>query len=357
MTKKFKPLRQNQFPQTKNIKFIIGLEKQASAMFKLVAASIVKDIAAHFKSNKLAKADRLPKGWLGEVPKINIDLEKIVNPVMKKHMDALRWLLYGDAAGKDAKAAAKDVGIKAKAIPGLLPSSYLASIDAQRDYYTEVMGKPAPEMDKDLLLQSMKELMVRTQKFLDEFSMKFGNGLTEALQKNIDEQNYTNVSQALLMAHEAVDTGSTGAEAIEGVASEFEGLDLPKIRVDISGIVEQVGANWDLFANANIGMASSVGTHQAMNQIYGSNTSDIKVVLMTNENEKVCPFCAEKSRLITGQYIYYDLTDFKPTGYNYGKKRKEWELQIPPEHPRCYCTLIYVPSGFFVDKDHTLKKI
>jgi len=362
MLKNFKPITQRQFPQTKNIKFITELEKQAKSAFKIVAKSVVKEIAQHFrherlaKSGVLSKADKLPRGWTGEVNKINIDLEKIVSPVMKKHINALRWLLYGDMAGKEAKQAAKDVGIKAKAIPGLLPSAYLQSIDAQRDYFEMVTGDEAPEIQKDLILESMKELMKRTQKFLDEFSLKFGNGITEVIQKEIDEQNYTNISQTLLTAHDKMDEGLTGTEAL-AETDEFSGLELPKIEIGLKGILESVGVNWDRFANANIGNAAGVGTHQAMNEIYGQEDGDIRCVLLIHEDERLCDWCNKHSKKPDGSWIYYKLSDFKPAGYNYGRKKADWQLCIPAIHPRCRCTIGYAPVGFEFKPDGTLVKI
>ena len=348
---------QKDLPQSKNIKFIISLEKQAVAAFKYVSASMTKEIIAGLRAERLIKS--LPKGWTGEVNKVAPDLGEIISPVIKKHMDALRWLLYGDMAGKDAKAAAKAIGLKGKSIAGLLPSAYLQSIDAQRDYYSVLNGVAAPEMGKGMIFGSLKEILARTRKFIDEFTLKTTNSVIESVQVQIDQHNYDNLSDSMEAAHEGLGEGMSGRDA---VSRATEGAGLGSVNTDavvsaIEGAMTKAEGGWEFLSKNNIGTSSAVGTHQAMVEIFGAKSDDIKAVLITSEDERLCDSCDKFSKNSDGSFIYYSLSDFKPSGYNYGKKKKDWDLTVPPVHINCRCSIVHVPPGMTVLPNGTITSI
>ena len=348
---------QKDLPQSKNIKFIISLEKQAVAAFKYVSASMTKEIIAGLRAERLVKS--LPKGWTGEVNRVAPDLGEIVSPVIKKHMDALRWLLYGDMAGKEAKEAAKAIGLKGKRIAGLLPSAYLQSIDAQRDYYSVLNGVAAPELSRGMVFSSLKEIMARTRKFIDEFTLKTTNSVIESIQVQIDQHNYDNLSDSMEAAHEGLGEGMSGREAVSK-ATEGTGLgslDIGAVSSAIAEATTKAESGWEFLSKNNIGTCAAVGTHQAMVEIFGAKSDEIRAVLVTSGNERVCDSCNKLSKNPDGSFIYYSLSDFKPSGYNYGKKKKDWELTVPPVHPNCYCSLVHVPPGMTVLPNGTITSV
>jgi hypothetical protein len=57
----------------------------------------------------------------------------------------------------------------------------------------------------------------------------------------------------------------------------------------------------------------------------------------------------DASKKADGSFKKYKIGDFKASGYNFRRKKSEWELCIPPFHHNCRCMLQYVPRGFTVD--------
>jgi hypothetical protein len=76
----------------------------------------------------------------------------------------------------------------------------------------------------------------------------------------------------------------------------------------------------------------------------------VTVIIEGFYDDKICEWCYNASKKEDGSFKKYKMKDFKPSGYNFNRKKSEWELCIPGFHYRCRCTLIYVPRGFDVDK-------
>ena len=106
---------------------------------------------------------------------------------------------------------------------------------------------------------------------------------------------------------------------------------------------------WNLAVGADLALASAAGTHQALLEIYGSDNDKVRVAWIEMEDEKVCSWCRNASKNTDGSHKLYKMTDFMPSGFNYGRKKSDWKLSITPAHPRCRCNLVYVPPGFKVD--------
>jgi hypothetical protein len=106
----------------------------------------------------------------------------------------------------------------------------------------------------------------------------------------------------------------------------------------------------------HIAKGSSTGAQQAMFEIHGTSDSELDVVWITMEDERVCKYCNGVSKDASGNYIRYKMSDFKPYGYNRGKKQKDWVLTVPKAHPHCACYLAYIPKGFSVEASGVIKR-
>jgi len=147
----------------------------------------------------------------------------------------------------------------------------------------------------------------------------------------------------------------TASDAIALAADAAKGLSMKKTGAELEEAVEKFEKDWELATQGDFALSSAMGTHQSMLEIYGPRDSGMRVVWMTLEDPKVCQYCDKASKNSDGTYKYYKMSDFKPAGYNYGKKKADWQLVIPPGHPRCRCTLLYCPSGFAVDPNGSIR--
>jgi hypothetical protein len=354
-----KEIKLNKLAQYRHVQMLKKMERQSLLAYRFVMRALLKDIQKGLKKEKLAKSDnpfdKLPPGWTGEVPKIEIDLEGVVKKKITKYLRGLRWVMLGNFAGKASKEAAKDVGLIGKITPGLLQSAYLQSLDAHRDHHFDVFGLEATEINRRLIQASIKQIVSRANRFMDQLLIQIRNTVMESLSLAVEEINNTNMANVMKEAHDLLPRD--GAEAAVEAAREeaVTTLSSKKLAREFNRGALKMENNWDRVARTELANSSSVGTHQAVYEIYGDKEDDVRVVWVEMEDEKVCKFCKLASKNSDGTFKYYKISDFHPSGYNYGKKRSEWELQVPPAHPRCRCDLVYVPKGFEVDRDGTLK--
>ena len=343
--------------QTKHVKFLMLLEKQSKASFELVLKKLFFAIGKTLRKDGLAKSDdqfKLDEGWTGEVAKIEVDLEGAIARVVDKHFKALQYMIMGDYAGKEAKAAAKELGLKV--VPGMMQSAYLQSIDAHREHHKAVTGDEAPELPKPLLKASLDEIAKRSKRFTEKTTGDMKLEVLEAVDRVVKKTNQDNINRVHKEAHDLMSISGKDDALEEALNQSWDYVKMKDIKQELDGIEEKLVNKWDLATCTELANASATGTHQAMIEIYGGRDDSVRVVQMTLEDEKVCSFCNEVSKDKSGNYRYYKISDFKPSGWNYGKKKSEWELQIPPSHLRCRCDLVYVPAGFKVGQDGTLTK-
>lgn len=327
-----KTIKVKQLAQYRLTKILVGLEKQALLAYKIVSAKMVADLVRQMKVERLIKSgDEIKRGWTGEVARIEIDVDALLAPSMTKYFDALRWVMLGNAAGKDAREAAKTVGISKMVKPGLIQGAYLASIDAQRDHFTEVTGESAHDMPAQLLKESLDEIFNRSIRFVNQMADQLKNSMLAAVEQSAQSQNMKNLQAAHAAIHED-----------EPIEDAIEGIKATDLKTDLEAVAEQFESKWDLMGRAGIGQAAAVGAHQAMIEVAGRKFNKLRIVNIEMQDEKTCSFCHKVSKNPDGSWIYYDSDELKPAGYNFSQKRANWAISYAPLHHRCFSSDMYV---------------
>lgn len=327
----------------RHVRFMRLLVRQNQAAYKLVMKNMIDEINTHLAKEKLAKSE----GWTGDVAKISLNVDDLSKNVISKYMMALKWILLGDYAGKDAKKAAKKLDFIDKVVPGTIQASYLHSLDSNREYFKQLTGDNA-EIPKYLIEGSLEQIAQRASMYIDQLAIQIENGIISALDDIVNNFNNNNLNKV----HKGVLSGEE-EESLNNIKRT-----LPKTAIDkeLKRVVGKFENNWKSAADTEVGLASSAATHQAMYEIFGQRDDRLKVIILTAKNERVCDFCRTKSENPDGTFKIYSLSDFKPSGYNIGRKRKDWDLCIPKFHINCFCQLIYVPQGFTVNSNGELIK-
>ena len=342
--------------------FLESIEKMSLRAYDHVMSRAIMDLLLAVRtdntrrSKKLTKADELKPGWSGQVPRVEMDFNKIFEKTMGKYLDSLRWILMGDAAGKEASEAATSLGLEDFVIPGVVPSAYLNSIDTHMEHFKDIFGTNPPELPKKLISESLDQISKRTDRFLDQSVEKFKNSMVESINELVNQLNNENQAMVQSVAHDYLADGVSPTKAVkQAVDSIVSGkIAQPNISQALRSAVEKYREEWDTVGRANISQASAVGTHQAVQEVFGRIDSDIKVIWQAFRDEKTCSFCKDASRRPDGTFKTYSITDFQPAGYNFARKRKDWVLCVPPGHHRCRCNLVYLPKGFEVDDNGSL---
>jgi len=339
----------------KHVKLLKALNKQSVLAYRFISKAMIDEIMRKMWKEKLTKSEgKIGVGWTGEISKVEVDLEDISTKVLKKYMDALRWVMIGDYAGKESRDAAKKVGLFDKVTPGLMQSSYLSTIDLHRQHYVDLFDTTPGDIPLDLLQESMDQIVARTNRYLEQIMLQFRNLIINAIEKSIDSTNL----KAMNFVHREVNSlEEINSKSIGQVDETFVNRVSKKLLGDeLKQAVKTFDANWERSTTGELGLASSAATHQAMQEIYGGNQDDVRVAWITRENDRVCDFCEDASKDEAGNYKYYRMSQFKPSGYNYGKKKKDWELVVPSAHPNCYddLTEVLTKDGWKLFKDADL---
>lgn len=347
-------LKYKDLPQTEHIKFIIKMERMSETAYNYVMSSLISELLKHLKQEKLAKSDLgVPKGWSGEIPKIKLDLSGAIDNVISRHLKALEWLFYGRAAGKKATEAAEELKMIDKFLPGILQSTYLHSIDAHREYFETLFGIKSPDLSKDLMSASLKEIKTNSMPFLLKTLNDTALQLKQTLKRLETELNFNNINDAMKEAHNIAHLMSQPDELAEQL-DVADKLSSYKVRNELVKVAKKEKHAWNRLTHSQATISSAVGTHESMVEIYGSQDDEVRVALLTTEDERLCEFCDKKSKNPDGSFKLYKMSDFKPAGWNFRLKKAEWQLCIPPSHFNCRCSLVYVPRGFRIDKDGTI---
>lgn len=337
--------------------FLDELERISAKGFDFVMARAVKEILERLRSNQLKKSDELKGGWTGKVPQIRINLDKIFEDIMSKYFEALKWILMGDAAGKEATEAAEKIGLKKIIeIPGVVPSAYLNAIDTHRQHFQDVFGKEPPEMNRKLITESLNLIKKRTDRFADESLTKMQNRLIQSVEEIVTATNSDNISAVHAEAHTLLEDGAKSKAAVDKAVQNVLETDIaiPKVSKALRQAVEKQREDWNLATRVDTGLASAVGTHQALTETFGRVSGKVRVAWHAFRDEKTCAFCKGISKNAQGGYKTYDISEFEQAGFNFSRKKQDWIMCVPPAHYNCRCSLIYIPEGFDVDDDGSL---
>jgi len=317
-------------PQQEHADLLDDLEKMAEIGYDAIIEAMIADLLKVLKKEKLIKSDKLVRGWTGKVEKIELDLSSSFDKVLDKYLKALKYLLLGKMAGTEATKAAKGVDF-GDTIPGIIINAYLDSLDTQLEYGEKVTGKEQKPIQKELVKETVEQITNKTSRFIDESMGKLQNRILSAIEMEVERVNNSNI--------EATISGDNTNDKIKKSPLERA----------IREVGETHRTDWKRMVNANVTVASAVGTHQSVQEVYAKDDDDIRVAWVALRDEKTCIFCKNASRNADGSFKLYRMGDFEPAGYNYGKKRDQWRLCIPGAHPNCRCTLVYVPKGFAID--------
>jgi hypothetical protein len=346
-----KKIKNKDLAQAKHIKFLDALTKQAVLGYHLIMNKMLEEIKDLLKKEKLVKSDKLPTGWTGEVPTIKIDFNEVLSNVINKYIKSMEWMMLGGYASKDAIKAAKDLGLTKIMIPGVAPSAYLNSIDSHMEHHKDLFGTKAPDLPENVIKIAFDQIKNRCVRVTEEFGLKLKNRIIDAIDQTVQEKNMKN----LLDAHsEAVDNLliQGGEEAVAGAVEDLDNkLGIRKITKAFKEVQEKLETDWERTVNTEASLSSAVGTHQSMLEIYGKDNDDVTVIIEGFYDDRICDFCYNISKNPDGSFKKYKMKDFKPSGYNFSRKKSEWELCIPKLHYGCRCQAIYIPKGFDVDKN------
>lgn len=340
-----------------HIETIMRLEKMALQSFLFCSKGMIRDILDALREEKLTKSRKLPKGWVGKVNKVEVNLEKKLSPVLDKYFQALRYSLFGKLAGKEALEAAEQVGLKNKVVPGILISSYLDALDTERAHFGLTLDTAAPTLPPGTITDTLLQIKRTTQMFLDEMFLRIRNSMITGVQNSINDNNFNILNFVRKRTLNEIDINETpDAKAFREALQDAQYKDLKSSKVEsgLKKVVKKLATDYDTSVSAFIGNSSGVATHQYLTEVVGSN-GPVKAVLMTLKDPKVCDVCDDYS-MKNGEYIVYDISDFKPAGFNFGKKKDDWRLSIPPIHHRCRCRIIYVPPGFQLSSNGNIFK-
>lgn len=345
--------------QYRHVKFLIAQEKMALLAFNFVSAKLLIEVKKLLKQEKLAKSDddTLKPGWTGEIPKIDIDLNELLSPVLDKHMEALRYALLGNYAGPEAKKAAEEVGLADKITPGIIPASYIQSLDAHREHFVDLFGIKSPELPRPMMKETLSTIVKRADRFINQLVVEYKNKIVTTVEGVKSELDHENINKAFEAASDlALSVG--GEEAVQSAAQDTDAkIDRKELTKEMQSAFDSFENRFETVARAQAAQASAVATHQSVLEIYGSQDGSVRLVNLEMQDELVCTFCRKISKNADGTWIYYKLGDLQTSGYNFSRKRPEWLVSIAPQHHRCRCQSVYVPNGFELDKNGTITPV
>lgn len=316
----------------------------------------IKALLRKSESNDGSDDSQIKRGWTGKVPGFTVDLSETLERVLGRYLKVLQYMMVGDYAGPEALEAVKRLGLEGKIQPGLVYGSYLQAVDAQRAYYKTLFGKNPPDLKAGNMEQAFAQIQGQADRSVRITLDSYRNRILDTVEMGLKQNRLDIMNEIHQDAHEAVDEGATKSEAVDEAASEaVEPMKLKELKGPIEQVFEKAAEDFERTAETTIGMGSSVGTHQAMMEIFGSQDSDMHACLVSVRDDRCCDSCEHFSRNSDGSLKIHKLTSFKPAGYNFGRKKGEWVMSLPLLHHRCRCSIIYVPPGFTVDPDGSLR--
>lgn len=320
-------------PHLKHIKFLKSLEKQSLRAYRIIMNQIIDDVVGML--DPLKKSD--DRGWTGKIPFIEIDLDLILRPLLERRLKAFEWLSVAGYASPEAIQSAKELGLIGQFTPGSVISAYLHALDTENEYYKILTGDDK-SLPASLLKDTMEELVSKTRSQLDLMMKQIEHNVVQTVIA-ISESHNAN------LANQAKDPDFLGKLADK--ADRYVADVQAKRR--LRELVKQQEPSVYMGVQGEVARGSSVGTHQAMYEIFGGD-GNLRVIWVTYEDERVCEFCKKASKNDDGTYKEYSISDFKPYGFNFKKKKKDWVLTVPSAHPHCRCKLVFLlPNSIYKD--------
>jgi hypothetical protein len=355
-----KILKKDDLAHGRHVDFLETIEEMSMKAFDHVMDRMVRAIIARLKqpaTATLKKADDLKRGWTGAIPKADLDIGSTIDELMEQYTSALRWILLGDAAGRDARVSAKLMGLEEFVVPGIVPAAYMDSLDTHRQHYEDIFGtEPAP-INKGLIGASLKQISTRTGRFMDEAEIKMQNRLVEVVEVAIRAAHEATIASIHQTAHDLMGEGAKPKAALdEAIEQDAPGkIPVAGISRALKEAIERYRPEWQLMTRTDTNLASAVGTHQSLVETFGRQDDTLRIAWFAFRDEKTCNFCSVAARRLDGSFKIYQISDFQPAGFNLSLKKKDWVLSIPPAHYNCRCQLIYIPPGFDIDDNGNIR--
>lgn len=323
--------------------------------FDRVTEDLIDAVLKQIKTEKLAKSDKetvlrllgagKTRGFTG-VPKVELDLS-FTKDLMDKYLLALKWMLMGRAAGKEAEKAVEELGLKNILPVGAVFGTFLHAIDKQREHYFDLTGREPPKIHEDSLKYSLDFVNERTGKWVDQSLLAYKNKVLQELQDRIETFNQQNVAvahesyHALLkdkgIVESQIKTIKEKQELIQEAARKVveKKMSLVQMKQHLKDTTKDYGKDWDRLVTTEIGMATGAGTHLAVQEVFGAEDEEMLVANVNIRDQRCCDECESWSRKPDGSLKLYRLSDIKPVGYNVSRKRKDWHLTAGTQHPHC----------------------
>jgi hypothetical protein len=342
-------------------KFVKEHEMKAAHGYELVLSKLIDSIVAQLKVERLAKSD-VPD--VPPVAHIEIDVMGRIQETIEKHLEALRYILLGTAAGEEAAQAVEKLRLKTKLPNGSVIQAYLDATDTHRDHYSDLQGTTAPDMNDQIRKRTLDFIKERCGRHVDQSVTELRNrlmaNLETALQEAANEQHKA-AKQAALEKLQSQDLNAKERKKmIKDVLEEAtkERMSLTKARQILKDSTKDYATNWDRIVKTEMGMASNTATAQTIQETAGKVEADPIVVIATKHDDRVDDICISGSYHKDGEYRYFRLSSLKPPGYNLGRKKKDWVGEsIPLRHVGCRCVLLWIPSGYKVTTEGSLVKL
>jgi hypothetical protein len=336
-------------------------ELAARHAYDLIVDKMIENVINILKSERVFKSDddenlkNIPKR-----PEIQIDVWKMINDSIDKHLQALKYVMLGQAAGKDVVDIVESLRLKTKLPKGAIVQTYLDATDTHRGHFSDVTGNKASPIDDKWRLNALEVMRDRAGRYVDQTIEDLRNRTMASLQTSIEEymsESHKHMKSRLLdqLKKEGLTTAEKRAIVKSSLSKMVErGTSLQQAKQAMKDATQSYETNWERIVRTEFAMASNVAAATTIHESAGKYETDPIVIILDKMDDRESEECESWSHHQDGDWKYYRLSSLKPAGYNLGKKKSMWLNSIPPRHISCRCVLIYVPSGFKVDSHGSL---
>jgi hypothetical protein len=356
-----------ELPHKQHVEYIEEAVDNALDAIEIISDKMIDAVIKALRTEKLAKSDdstKLPRGFTGEIPRIEIDLQKVI-PVLDNYMECVRWIFLGKGAGKEVEDIVKALGLMNKIPAGLVYGSFLNAVDTQRDYFSYLTGKNAPSVPNDFLEFALKLTQSKTSRYVDQGILQFKNKMLDSIQEQITKQNLKNLQEvhstmhsALADLKEKVSTSKEKTEMLENIIEDVANkrISIGKAKRALMEVADEFSDKTATLLSNELSTAASAGTHVALQEVFGAGDAEIRIALVSVKDSRCCDECEKITRHPNGMLKIYKLSEVASAGANYGKKRNQWGPALKM-HPRCRCEPVYIPPGFTINEsDQVVRK-
>lgn len=321
-------------PQKDHCEYLDTLLMEAIVAYDLIQEKMVKELISLMKEEGLYKSDL---DMEKKRAMIRIPFQKL-SQTIDKYLLPIRWMFLGKMAGKKAEEVVDELKLRNKIPAGIIYSSFLDSIDAQRKYQEILDPEASTDVPPTFMKVFLESIKHKSKKYIDSNLLDLKNGLLQTIEDAINGTNLTNLSQINEVFH-------------EGGKAERKKISPEKMSIDLKDVFNKFSKKYETLVNTENAMASSVGSYVGTQSLFADKEDDVRVAIVSVLDNRCCDACERLSRANDGSILLYKLNQVKPAGYNFRKSKRSWEPSVPPFHPDCRCTLVYVPKGFTIDKD------